>query len=173
MSAREHPVHALGNYIDAGDERAAVALAKSLTPGEVNEALRAALAPWESGVIYNLARDLSTGVDVEIVAEILPPLLADAALEPDGLNSLALTDRAKAALSAVALQTAPESRQAAMTQIRSDLFADRLHSNGSLWVGWPGASQPPAPTDPDVTVSCHPALLISVSDWLRPLPLGE
>jgi len=40
-------------------------------------------------------------------------------------------------------------------------------------VGWPGASQPPAPTDPDVTVSRHPALLTSVSDWLYPLPLGE
>ncbi len=115
--ATKHPVHALSNYIEAGDERAAVALAKSLTPGEVNEALRAALAPWESVVIYSLARDLSTGVDVEIVAELLPPLLAHAALEPGGRNSLALTDRAKAALAAVALQTAPESRQAAMTQI--------------------------------------------------------
>ena len=36
-------------------------------------------------------RDLSTGVDVEIVAELLPPLLAHAALEPGGRNSLALT----------------------------------------------------------------------------------
>jgi hypothetical protein len=125
--ATKHPVHALSNYIEAGDERAAVALAKSPTPGDVNEALRAALAPWESGVVYSLARDLSTGVDVEIVAELLPPLLADAALEPGGRNSLALTDRAKAALAAVALQTAPEWRQAAMTQIGSDLFTDKLH----------------------------------------------
>ena len=30
-------------------------------------------------------------------------------------------------------------------------------------VGWPGALQPPAPTDPGVTVSRHRALLISVS----------
>src|SRR5450755_4589656 len=43
----------------------------------------------------------------------------------------------------------------------------------AVMVGWPGASQPPAPTDPDVTVSRHPALLTSVSDWLYPLPLGE
>ena len=28
-------------------------------------------------------------------------------------------------------------------------------------VGWPGASQPPAPTDPGVTLSRHPALLTS------------
>jgi hypothetical protein len=28
-------------------------------------------------------------------------------------------------------------------------------------VGWPGASQPPAPTDPGVTVSRHRALLAS------------
>ncbi|MGZ3573564.1 MAG: hypothetical protein ACXU9Y_16455 [Gemmatimonadaceae bacterium] len=125
--ATGHPVHALGNYIEAGDEKAAVALAKSLTPGEVNEALRAALAPWESGVIYSLARGLSTGVDVDIVAELLPSLLVDAGREPDDLHSLALIDRAKAALASVALQVPPGSREAAMTQIRADLLNDRLH----------------------------------------------
>jgi hypothetical protein len=30
-------------------------------------------------------------------------------------------------------------------------------------VGWPGASQPPAPSDPGVTVSRHRALLIGPS----------
>jgi hypothetical protein len=34
-------------------------------------------------------------------------------------------------------------------------------SAGSTRVGSPGASQPPAPTDPGVTVSRHRALLIS------------
>ncbi|MGH2917449.1 MAG: hypothetical protein ACRDLS_02465, partial [Solirubrobacteraceae bacterium] len=32
-------------------------------------------------------------------------------------------------------------------------------SENTLWVGWPGASQPPAPSDPGVTVSRHRALL--------------
>ncbi len=33
-----------------------------------------------------------------------------------------------------------------------------------IWlVGWPGASQPRAPTDPDVTVSRHPALVVLVT----------
>ncbi len=40
-------------------------------------------------------------------------------------------------------------------------------------VGWPGASQPPAPSDPGVTVSRHRALLICLSVRTDPLPLGE
>ncbi len=126
-AATDHPIHALGNYIEAGDEQAAVALAKTLPPGQINEGLRAALAPWESGVIYSLARDVSTGLDVEIVTELLPCLLVDAGREPDGLQSLALIDRAKAALAATVLQVGPESRGAAMTQIRADLFNEGLH----------------------------------------------
>src|SRR5438046_7875358 len=40
-------------------------------------------------------------------------------------------------------------------------------------VGWPGASQPPAPTDPGVTVSRHRALLTGLSVRTDPLPVGE
>ncbi|HEY6425277.1 MAG TPA: nitroreductase family protein, partial [Pseudonocardiaceae bacterium] len=40
-------------------------------------------------------------------------------------------------------------------------------------VGWPGASQPPAPTDPGVTISCHRALLTSRSVRVDPPPVGE
>src|SRR6266542_1412676 len=39
--------------------------------------------------------------------------------------------------------------------------------------GWPGASQPPAPTDPGVTVSRHRALLTSRSERTNPSPMGE
>ena len=41
------------------------------------------------------------------------------------------------------------------------------------WVGWPGASQPPAPSDRSVTVSRHRALLTSRSVRAGPLPVGE
>ena len=40
-------------------------------------------------------------------------------------------------------------------------------------LGWPGASQPPAPTDPGVTLSRHPALLTGLSVRADPLPVGE
>jgi hypothetical protein len=40
-------------------------------------------------------------------------------------------------------------------------------------VGSPGASQPPAPSDPGVTVSRHRALLTSRSVRANPLPVGE
>jgi lactate permease len=43
----------------------------------------------------------------------------------------------------------------------------------STEVGWPGASQPPAPSDPGVTVSRHRALPTSTSVRADPLPLGE
>src|SRR6266542_1654583 len=39
--------------------------------------------------------------------------------------------------------------------------------------GWPGASQPPAPTDPGVTVSRHRALLTNRSERTNPSPMGE
>src|SRR6266511_5719165 len=39
--------------------------------------------------------------------------------------------------------------------------------------GWPWASQPPAPTDPGVTVSRHRALLTSRSERTNPSPMGE
>ena len=40
--------------------------------------------------------------------------------------------------------------------------------------GWPGAFQPPAPTDPDVKVSLYPAPLTRRSSKrMGPLPLGE
>ena len=37
-----------------------------------------------------------------------------------------------------------------------------LVGTGAYVVGWPGASQPPAPADPGVTVSRHRALLTSL-----------
>src|SRR5216683_2636407 len=40
-------------------------------------------------------------------------------------------------------------------------------------VGWPGASQPPAPTDPYVSLSAHTALLIQLSEVVRPPPVRE
>src|SRR5918995_2094024 len=40
-------------------------------------------------------------------------------------------------------------------------------------VGWPGASQPPAPSDPGVTVSRHRALLIGPSLRTDPPPVRE
>jgi len=40
-------------------------------------------------------------------------------------------------------------------------------------VGWPGASQPPAPTDPGVTLARHRALLTSWSVRVDPPPVGE
>jgi hypothetical protein len=40
-------------------------------------------------------------------------------------------------------------------------------------VGWPGALQPPAPSDPGVTVSRHRALLTSRSARVDPLPVRE
>jgi acyl-coenzyme A synthetase/AMP-(fatty) acid ligase len=40
-------------------------------------------------------------------------------------------------------------------------------------VGWPGASQPPAPSDPGVTVSRHRALLTGPSVRADPRPVGE
>ena len=43
----------------------------------------------------------------------------------------------------------------------------------SVGVGWPGASQPPAPTDPDITVSRYSAPLTHRSERANPLPLGE
>ena len=44
---------------------------------------------------------------------------------------------------------------------------------GVLSGGWPRASQPPAPSDPGVTVSRHRALLTSRSGRGDPLPVGE
>src|SRR3954471_12698148 len=43
----------------------------------------------------------------------------------------------------------------------------------STEVGWPGASQPPAPSDPGVTVSRHRALLISPSGRADLRPMRE
>ena len=44
----------------------------------------------------------------------------------------------------------------------------------STSAGWPGAFQPPAPTDPDVKVSLYPAPLTRRSSKrMGPLPLGE
>ena len=40
-------------------------------------------------------------------------------------------------------------------------------------VGWPGASQRPAPSDPGVTVSRHRALLTSTSVRADPPPVGD
>ena len=63
---------------------------------------------------------------------------------------------------------------------RGDVSARLRSSRGSggggdpvAVVGWPGASQPPAPTDPGVTVSRHRALLTGRSGRVDPLPVGE
>ena len=40
-------------------------------------------------------------------------------------------------------------------------------------VGWPGALQPPAPSDPGVTVSRHRALVILVTRTWGPTPNGR
>jgi hypothetical protein len=51
--------------------------------------------------------------------------------------------------------------------------ARKLQAPRRWKVGSPGASQPPAPTDPGVTLSRHRALLTSVSGRADPPPLGE
>jgi hypothetical protein len=58
----------------------------------------------------------------------------------------------------------PDARRSALLlSTRSGHASAVPHAPGLDGVGWPGALQPPAPTDPGVTVSRHRALLISRS----------
>src|SRR5204862_6130437 len=66
----------------------------------------------------------------------------------------------------------------ALLQLVLAAAADRLQKSpqterGANGVGWPGASQPPAPEDPGVTVSRHRAPLTSRSAPADPPPVGE
>ena len=69
-------------------------------------------------------------------------------LASDLTHPLSLSD----ANTALVANRLPDSGATCRTQMKTEGAA----------VGWPGALQPPAPTDPGVTVSRHRALLISL-----------
>ena len=59
------------------------------------------------------------------------------------------------------------------TTASADAASDKKKGVSVVLVGWPGASQPPAPSDPGVTVSRHRALLTGPSVRADPLPVSE
>src|SRR6266542_6834111 len=88
-------------------------------------------------------------------------------------DSLTYTDSPCQAAQATTCVLPDEEGLGAMLETESRGPRSRLDVPPSPWAGGQGASQPPAPTDPGVTVSRHRALLTSRSERTNPSPMGE